>query len=234
MFLVIAPTTPHLSHRDLLIKSIYAIKNLLFARDGGEKSPNVLTLGSVLPQEGQQDGFFRYTQRKTPSAALFLTGGSPSFAFNALRKLIVRDFCPLPLSTLGLPEWAILEWSESGLWANDSTKPESEPAWSHWITIQLSLRNNNTLTFSAISFEAPATSSIVYPSGQNLPIVVSIDNFQRFQGSNYSHFTAKFPFEAGSANGLTIAVLVDGKGPFANAEAVANATILGPVLLEVN
>ncbi|KAL8788961.1 MAG: hypothetical protein Q9213_001370 [Squamulea squamosa] len=218
---------------DLALSTIPSIQ-LLFARDGGEEAPNALTLGSILAQEGQQDGFFRYTQRKPPSAAPFLTGGSPSIAFNALRKLIVRDSCPLPLSTLGLPEWGSLEWSENGLWANDYIKPPPEPAWPNWITIHPSLRNNNTFTFSAVGFEAPDTSSLVYLSGQNLPVVVSIDNFQRFRGSNYNEFRAKFPVESGFANGLTIAVLVNGKGPFANAEAVASAAILGPVVFELN
>lgn len=35
-------------------------------------------------------------------------------------------------------------------------------------------------------------------------------------------------------NGLTIAVLVRGSGPFSSADAVANSTVFGPAIIEIN
>ncbi|KAL8718603.1 MAG: hypothetical protein Q9225_004288, partial [Loekoesia sp. 1 TL-2023] len=78
------------------------VAQALFAADGGEELRNVPLLGSILGQEGEQDGFFRYVQQKTPSAAPFLTGGSLSFAFTALHAFIVPDSCPKPLSSISL------------------------------------------------------------------------------------------------------------------------------------
>ncbi|KAL8735759.1 MAG: hypothetical protein Q9166_000622 [cf. Caloplaca sp. 2 TL-2023] len=208
---------------DLALGTIPEIQ-LLFALDGGDEPPNVLTLGSILAQEGQQDGFFRYVQQKTASAAPFLTGGSASFAFNALQRLIVKDSCPKPLSTLNFPTFR-------PLWTID---PKPEPSWPLWLTVKQA--KNTTLDLSALDFDNGGSGdySVVYLSGQNLPVAVPILNYDRVRGSSYETFQAEFPFEAGFANGLTIAVVVLGKGPFANAAAVADATLAGPVVIEVN
>lgn len=47
-------------------------------------------------------------------------------------------------------------------------------------------------------------------------------------------FTAPLPFEENLMNGLTIAAVVEGEGPFPNITSVAAKTLYGPGLIEIN
>lgn len=172
-------------------------------------TPNPST-GSILAQEAQQDGFFRYAQAKIPSAAPFLTGGLGRFAFSALQLFIVPDSCPKPLSSINLPIFKPLDIT---------TKPEPR---------------NMTLKFSVDGPVDPDTQSIVYLSGQNLPLTVPISGRRTGRHGDGTRFSAEFPFEAGFANGLTMAAVVKGKGTFASPKDVAAATVYGPGLIEVD
>ena len=181
----------------------------IFAADGGDESPLVPLLGAVLAQEGEQVGFYRYAQKKTPSAAPFLTGGSPSFAFTAIQMFIVPGSCPQPLSMINLTTFGPL---------TVVSNPEAK---------------NSTLEFAVPGKVAADTNSIVYLSGQNVPVTVPISAVTPTNGTY--HFKASFPFDAGFANGLTIAALVKGAGQkFASNDAVAAATLYGPGLIELN
>lgn len=180
----------------------------IFAADGGGESPLVPLIGSVLAQEGEQNGFYRLAQKKTPSAAPFLTGGSPSFAFTAIQMFIVPGSCPQPLSSINLTTFGPL---------TVVTTPEPK---------------NMTLEFAVPGKVSPDANSIVYLSGQNVPLTVPISAVREFAGMY--HFEASFPFESGFANGLTIAALVKGAGKtFASNDAVAADTVYGPGLIEV-
>lgn len=179
-----------------------------FSADGGDESPLVPLFGSVIGQEGEQNGFYRYVQGKTASSAPFLTRSSPPFAFTALQMFIVPGSCPQDLAAIGLPTFGLLEVV---------TTPEAM---------------NMTLEFAAPGDVGPDTNSIVYLSGQNLPVTVPIGPVTSIAG--FSHFNASFPFDSGFSHGLTIAALVNSTGEtFASADAVAAATLFGPGLIEV-
>lgn len=181
----------------------------LFAADGGDELRNVPLLGSILGQEGEQDGFFRYVQQKTSSAAPFPTGGSLSFAFTALHAFIVPDSCPKPLSSIALTNFQPL---------NVVTKPSAR---------------NMTLLYAVNGPVNCERQSVVYLSGQNLPLTVPIPCPVHGRGAT-TLFKAEFPFQAGFANGLTIAAVVNGTGQFPNPDAVAEATVYGPGIIEVD
>ena len=184
---------------------------------GNANSLGLIALfGSVIGQEGEQNGFFRVAQGdKLPSAAPFLTAGAPPFAFTALQSFIVPGSCPenIALLSQNIPTFEALDVS---------TKPVTEDT-------------------ATLEFEVPASSqvsaesnAIAYLSGQNLPVTVPISNV-RAGGDGKTHFEAEFPFKsAGFARGLTIAALVKGKGPFTTNKEVADVTINGPGLIEVN
>ena len=95
---------------------------------------------------------------------------------------------------------------------------------------------NTTLEFSVPGTVTASCNSIVYLSGQNVPLTVPISVISNSAGDNSTHFTASFPFASGLfANGLTIAALVNSAGQtFASNDDVAAATIFGPGLIEVN
>ncbi|KAK4695155.1 hypothetical protein P7C71_g2543, partial [Lecanoromycetidae sp. Uapishka_2] len=181
-----------------------------FAADAGDETPLVLLFGSILAQEGEQNGWFRSTAQKTPSAAPFLTGGSPSFAFTAIQMFIVPESCPIPLTSINLTTFGPL---------TILTTPEAR---------------NMTLKFAVPGHVAAESNEIVYLAGQNLPVSVPISPVRRI--NDLSHFVARFPFESTArfANGLTIAALVNKTGQsFGNADEVAAATLYGPGLIEV-
>ena len=180
-----------------------------FAADGGQETGLQILLGGVLAQEGEQNGFYRSVQNKTPSAAPFLTGGSPSFAFSAIQAFIVPNSCPQPLSSINLTTFGAL---------NVVGTPKAE---------------NSTLEFSVAGDVTSSANSLVYLSGQNVPLTVPICVMSKVGG--LTHFTADFPFESGFANGLTIAAVVKGAGKtFASNDDVAAATVFGPGLIEVD
>jgi hypothetical protein len=72
----------------------------------------------------------------------------------------------------------------------------------------------------------------VYINQQNAPIVESLLDVQVSGGD--ATFTAAFPYNLNEMNGLTIAVLTKSAGPFSSVDAVANATIYGPAVIEIN
>lgn len=180
----------------------------VFATDGGDETTLVKLFGSVLAQEGEQVGFFRFTQKKTPSAAPFLTGGSPAFAFSALKLFIVPDSCPQPLSTINIPSFGPL---------NVLGQPQAK---------------ESMLQYSINGEISSSTHSIVYISGQNLPVTVPIWDVAIAAG--VTTFKANFPFQTGFAHGLTIAAVVKEVGTaYPTPDAVAAATVYGPGLIEV-
>lgn len=73
---------------------------------------------------------------------------------------------------------------------------------------------------------------VVYINQQNTPKTAPLQNVQ-IAGSVVT-FQANFPFEEDLLFGLTIAAVVQGAGPFASAKAVADATLFGPGLIEVD
>ena len=192
---------------DIALGTVPAVQ-AIFATDGGSEVGFVPLLGSILAQEGEQDGYFRYLQGKTPSAAPYLTGGTASFAFSALQLFIVPGSCPKPLSSIDLPTFKPLAVL---------TKPEAR---------------NMTLEFSVTGTVDKESDSIVYLSGQNFPVTERIFDVVKRGGA--THFKACFPFDLGFANGLTIAALVNGTGKFFTDEGVASATIYGPGLILVD
>ncbi|KAL8750421.1 MAG: hypothetical protein Q9199_007079 [Rusavskia elegans] len=215
---------------DLALGTIPTIQ-LLFAGEAGGASRNVLTLGSILGQEGQQDGFFRSTQRKTPSAAPFLTLASASIASNILEKLIVKDSCPQPLSDLGyrtLPSLSI----------DDEAKTAPEAGWPNWISISPRSTKpspqENRLSFTVVGLPRSAefNPSITYLSGAGRPYSVTVWEFKRANGSDVAHFFADRPLQTPQSNGLTIALFTRGLGPYTTTDAALEVTSAGPVLIE--
>ncbi|KAL9599057.1 MAG: hypothetical protein Q9219_004091 [cf. Caloplaca sp. 3 TL-2023] len=206
---------------DIALGAVPVVQTL-FANDGGEEIRNVPLLGSILGQEAQQDGFFRYVQHKTPSAAPFLTGGSLDFAFTALHAFIVPDSCPTPLSSISLTNFKPLE-----VYRGPAGVPGPRK------TVLFRLPANETIDCER--------QSIAYISGQNVPFQVPFEDCQPYPPSsdNRTYAFASFPIDSGKiTNGLTIAAIVNvpanGTNTLLTPDAVAAATVFGPGLIEYN
>lgn len=188
-----------------------------FALDGGQAAKGLVNLvGSIIAQEGEQDGAYRLIQKKVPSAAPFLTASSGPFAFNAVDQMfIVPGSCEASsnVSAINIPSFKTLKLSSS----NAMPSPM-----------------NSTLEFVTSYGDVSGSSNyIAYISGQNAPVVRPITSVSKKSGSSAT-FKAHFPFGGGFSKGLTLAAIVKSKGPFANPAAVANATIAGPGIIEVD
>ncbi|KEF58543.1 uncharacterized protein A1O9_06469 [Exophiala aquamarina CBS 119918] len=168
-------------------------------------------IGSVIGQEGEQNGFFRTSTGLIPSSQPFLTRSARAFAFSALNQaVVVPNSCP-NAQLVGLPVFQPL---------NVITAPITP--------------NDQTLQFSIAVDESAAKTgvSMAFINGQNTPLVQEVNNIN-FQ-NGVATFEVDFPYTENLLNGLTIAALVAGNGPFADADEVAQATLAGPGLIEIN
>lgn len=185
-----------------------------FATDGD--SEFVPLIGSVIGQEGEQDGFFRNLENKIPSQLPFLTRSAAPFAFSALNQLFVvpgscsaADFKQIPLPILGAL----------------SVSP-----------LASGVHKSQTLMFKVKEMGAALVASeisVVYINQQNLPVTEAVSGLQTASDGTTT-FNAYFPFDEYLLEGLTIAAVVKGTGNFTSADAVASATLFGPGLIEID
>jgi len=169
-------------------------------------------VASVIGQEGEQNGFYRSFLGKIPSALPFLTASNRDFAFSALNQnFIVPGSCP-NINDINLQIFSTLTVNTSPIQAQDQTI---------------------SFTFNSTSYTGQVNGlSLVYINQQNKPINVTLQNVQTSSGKTTFH--AFFPFTANKMNGLTICAVTNSSGPFANVDDVAQVTIAGPGLIEID
>lgn len=159
--------------------------------------------------QGEQNGFYRSLEGNVPSALPFLTRSTGPFAFSYINQnFVVPGSCT---TQIAVPIFKPLYLQTTDI------QPTNQQ-------LQFSYSNNGVQNTNGLS--------LVYINQQNLPIVEKLQNVQT-AGSEVT-FSANFPYQQNLMNGLTIAVLVRGSGPFSSAHAVANATVFGPVLIEIS
>ena len=191
-----------------VVLGVLPIAQSLFAADGGDEAGLIPIIGSIIAQEGEQTGYYRFLQKKVASAAPLLTGGAPQFAYTAISQFIVPGSCP-NIEVIGLTAFPAL---------TVETVPSAE---------------NSTQLFSVEGAVSASNATLVYISGQNLPFSVPISPVGTEDGTTY--FFAPFPYDAGFSRGLTIGALVAGANmQFNNTAEVAAATLFGPALIEID
>lgn len=201
---------------DVVLGTLQDVESL-FGTDGDIDL--IRGVASVIGQEGEQNGYYRMLLNKIPSALPFLTTSTREFAFSALNQMfVVPGTCP-NANTIALPIFQPLTVVTTDIAAQTQTLQFSINAID-----QMHTRNWVGEQYTALS--------LVYINQQNLPIVEPLTNVQ-VQGTTVT-FDALFPFDQFLMNGLTIAAVTAGAGPFASADDVAKATIFGPGLIEIN
>lgn len=196
---------------DVVLGTLQDVQLKLALNSIGDGDNVVPIIGSVIGQEGEQNGFFRNFNGKIPSAKPFLTRSTREFAFSALNQnFVVPGSCP-NIDTIHLPIFQTL---------NVETK-NIQPV-------------DQLITYSVKADKAtpPSGTSLVLINGQSLPLVEKIENVSVSNG--VVTFQANFPFAATVLEGFTIAALTNSTGPFMAAEDVANFTIAGPGLIEID
>jgi hypothetical protein len=194
---------------DVVLGTLQDVQSLL-ATDGD--AGLIRGVGSVIGQEGEQNGFYRSLLDKIPSALPFLTTSTREFAFSALNQgFVVAGSCP-NINTINLPIFKALTVETSEIDAKSET-------------LEFSIAPISGMDYTTLS--------LVYINQQNTPVVEKLQDID--VKSDKVTFKALFPFDGTTfGNGLTIAALTSGATTFANADAVAKATIAGPGLIEIN
>lgn len=171
----------------------------------------IAQIGSIIGQEGEQNGWYRNQINLVPSSLPFLTASARAFAFSALNQMfVVPGTCP-NVQTIDLPIFLPLMVVTSPVEAEDQT-------------LEFSLQSDQ--------YQSADGLSLVYINQQNTPVAANISDASYSNGA--LSFTAEFPYTEYEMNGLTIVAVTNSTGPFMNAEAVANATVAGPGLIELN
>jgi hypothetical protein len=194
---------------DLVLGTLQAV-NEQFAK-GGDFGL-VRAVSSVIGNEGEQEGFFRLVNKKRPSAQPFLTTSVRDFAFTAIQGFIIPGSCP-NINTIPLRTFKGLTLLSENL----KTQTQN-------LKFSFTKADANTDDYSTLS--------LVYINQQNTPVVKSLSNVEVKDGKVI--FEAAFPYDEFVMDGLTIAAVTKGAGPFVNAEAVAAAAEFGPALIELD
>ena len=193
--------------------------NVLFAKDGNTAPIQIIT--SVIGQEGEQNGYYRFFLQKVPSESPFLTAVPAPFAWSALQMFIVPGSCPFPLSNINLPIF-------TPIMTNGGAVAAIEP-------------QDQVLSFSADLSSVAAAKPFVngdgsglfltYTTGQQVPIPVPISNV-KWSGSQIS-FQAQFPYSENVMQGFSHAALTT-SNKFGSADDVVAAALAGPAVIQVN
>lgn len=193
--------------------------NVIFATEG--VSGLVRTVSSVIGQEGEQTGFYRFLLDRVPSESPFLTTVPGPFAWSALQAFVVPNSCPFPLSNINLPIFP-------GIMTNGGAIALIDP-------------KDQTLSFTSDLSGSQAAKPFVggdgsglwmtYTTGQQLPIPVPITNV-KWQGSVIS-FQANFPYQANVMGGFSHGALTTSNSS-QNADAVVNSALAAPAIIQVN
>lgn len=180
-----------------------------FATDGDFEL--VPLIGSIIGQEGEQNGYYRSLENFNPSAAPFLTRSVGQFAFSALNQdFVVPGTCP-NIDLIHVPIFGVLSL--------DTTEIKNA---------------NQDLQFSFAKGDLTSIDdlSIVFINDQNLPVVEPLKNISYSKDGSIVNFSAYFAAGDLIAEGLTIAVITTSDGPFASVPDVAKVTLFGPALIE--
>ncbi|KAK4544860.1 hypothetical protein LTR36_003764 [Oleoguttula mirabilis] len=195
---------------DVVLGTLQDAQNT-FATDGDAEL--VALIGSVIGQEGEQNGYYRSLLNLIPSSNPFLTRSAGQFAFSALNQnFVVNGSCP-PVDNVLFNAIPIL-----GALTVDTANI---------------LLEDQTLTFSVKSSSTDFSEySVVFINQQNLPVVEPITNVKSSAGT--VTFDAHFPGAQFIMDGLTIAAVTKSAGPFASVPEVAANSVFGPGLIEIN
>ena len=198
---------------DVVLGTLQSAQDTFATTGDAELVPLV---GSIIGQEGEQDGYYRVTGRKVPSAQPFLTGSAGAFAWSALNQLfVVPGSCgnyDVLTKALGMPLSPLTVVTPPPATGADATVTYSYP-----VVPQVT---------------SPANLRLVLINGQNAPIVQPLNNLKR--NGNTVTFDSPFPYTNATLDGLTIAAVTNGKTSFASVAEVAAAAVWGPGLIEVN
>jgi len=188
-------------------------------------------VASVIAQEGEQDGFYRLLEKVNliPSELPFVTRSTIKFAFSALNQnFVVPGSCP-NIGNINLPIFGALNVLTKNI------QPEQDQTLS--FSVDLRTLSNGTVPGGPTmtnyqNYDWEKDLALYYINQQNVPVTANVSNINT-DNVPIVTFNANFPASTSNFNGLTIAAVAIA-GNFTSAEQVANNTLFGPGLIDVN
>ncbi|KAJ4320415.1 hypothetical protein N0V94_003386 [Neodidymelliopsis sp. IMI 364377] len=184
--------------------------NQIFAKNQDDGLVRAVT--SVVGNEAEQEGFFRLMQKKRPSSQPFITTATRDFAFTAIQDFVLPDSCP-NIATIPLKKFKPL-----------SVETKTIPAETQNLKFSFAMKDAGMYDTNDMR--------LTWLNAQNQPIVKKFENVKMENEKVF--FEAQFPYDDFLMNGLTIAAVTMGAEEFADADKVAEATVFGPGLIEVD
>ncbi|KAK4560996.1 hypothetical protein LTR86_004951 [Recurvomyces mirabilis] len=197
-------------------------------------------VGAVIGQEGEQDGFYRTLIGKPPAQLPFLTQGARDFALSAIvQNAVVDGSCP-SLSLLTNPDQVAALKGAHPLKVFDVLTPVTDAK-------DFTIEKDITATFKAVtaqsvhstgfkpqSFAVQQTTGlfVTYLNQANVPVVVAPTSID-IDSDGALIIEASFPGQSKFLNGLTI-VAITNANVTSSPDAVADATLFGPALIEID
>jgi len=178
-------------------------------------------LGGVIGNEAEQEGLYHIMEGKLAANLPFLTAGTPIWLLSILLDNVIAGQDSCDAGNLTFTGFPILP----PLTVVSTPGAAAGP-------VQFSVALTSNITSYGPNYASAL--ALTYVNQQNAPTTVAISGTS--VSNNVLSFTANFPFNNPTfGNGLTYAALTTGglTPNFANPDAVANATIAGPGLIEV-
>lgn len=190
---------------------------------GADSNSIIYVLAQALGQEGQQSGFFRSLQDKSPSAEPFLTSSTREFGFSWIQQFIVPGSCPnmgeIPLRIFP-PLY--LEGKVEGSGSITLRVPGKVDPQTQSVAFV-----NGALVPTVVPFQISGASALARVLTKNGELGWSGG------GDAATTITAFLPLDHNVMHGLTLAAVVENRKTFITAEDVTNATVYGPAVIEV-
>jgi len=189
----------------------------------------VKAVGSVVGQEGEQNGFYRSILGKVPSQLPFLTGAARNFAFNAILQNFIAHCPAATLDALEQPAAGIPLNQTGTLTVLDASKLTLEDT-----TLSFSVQTVDvSKTHEYYTTNKSSMNFVTYVNQQNKPLSVPIDPTTISFANGEITFQASFPAKTEFINGFTIAAVTEVEG-LADPDSVASAMTFGPGLIEID
>jgi hypothetical protein len=195
-------------------------------------------VGSVIGQEGEQNGFYRNQLGidtgvdLIPSELPFLTRSAGPFAFSALNQNVVVNGTCGNIGIIKLPVFGVL--------ALDTPTPiqgkdqELEFSFSKSGLKGVSLDEVAVVFINSQNLPVVEKPKIISQKGDTVKVQAFLP-FNKFISKSSSHDVDLLsPSNLSPVNGLTIAAVTNSSGPFEDVPSVAAATLFGPALIEIN
>ncbi|KAI0469932.1 hypothetical protein GGR56DRAFT_661286 [Xylariaceae sp. FL0804] len=219
---------------DMYIGLLANIQQRTAANLGADSNSIIYVLAQALGQEGQQSGWFRSLQQKTPSAEPFLTSSTREFALSWMQRFIVPGSCPnmqdIPLRILPSLDAVVVEKPDGG----DKTE------------------GNRLVTLSAPGPVDPRTQSVAFVNGALVPTVVPFrvrrtsdcanvvtkNSDAKVSGSTRcvlsTEIEVDLPYAHNVMHGLILAAVVRKGQTLVTAQDVTDSAFYGPAIIELS